>query len=146
MYRRLAKNPNYYEIAGRTSQHINDYLSELVEDCTAELAESGSLAMAENEIDLEIANLGRIASYYCLSYQTIEVFARSFASKSEPNASIIKLPNLLQIICQCSEITNAVQNINLEEIELRKLALNLPIDIDRREDFCAPHVIANILV
>jgi pre-mRNA-splicing helicase BRR2 len=37
LYRRIAKNPNYYGIAGKTAQHINDYLSELAEDSLSSL-------------------------------------------------------------------------------------------------------------
>lgn len=52
MYRRIVRNPNYYEIAGKSGQHINDYLSELIEDTVAELAEVGCIAVDENEMDL----------------------------------------------------------------------------------------------
>ena len=32
LYHRIAHNPNFYEITERTPDHINDFLSELVED------------------------------------------------------------------------------------------------------------------
>ena len=76
MYRRIVKNPNYYEIAGRTGQHINDFLSELIEDTVAELAEAGCITVKENEMDLEPANLGRITAFYYIKHQTIETFAK----------------------------------------------------------------------
>ena len=76
-------NPNYYEIAGRTGQHINDFLSELVEDTVADLAESGCILVAENEMDLEAANLGRIAAFYSIKHSTIDTFARSLACSVE---------------------------------------------------------------
>lgn len=60
LYRRIIKNPNYYEISGKSGQHINDYLSELIEDTVAELAEVGCIAVDENEMDLKINNLGMI--------------------------------------------------------------------------------------
>ena len=34
------------------------------------------MEVAENEMDLEAANLGRIAAFYYIKYQTIETFAR----------------------------------------------------------------------
>jgi pre-mRNA-splicing helicase BRR2 len=52
LYRRIVRNPNYYEIAGKSGQHINDYLSELIEDTVAELAEVGCITVDENEMDL----------------------------------------------------------------------------------------------
>jgi pre-mRNA-splicing helicase BRR2 len=76
-------NPNYYEIAGRTGQHINDFLSERVEDTVAELAESGCITVAENEMDLEPANLGRIAAFYHISHSTIDTFSRNLGAAGQ---------------------------------------------------------------
>lgn len=68
MYRRIVKNPNYYEISGRTGQHINDFLSELIEDTVAELSEVGCIIVGDNEMDIEAANPGRIATFYYLKF------------------------------------------------------------------------------
>ena len=37
MYRRISQNPNYYNLPGRTGQHINDFLSELIEQTVEDL-------------------------------------------------------------------------------------------------------------
>jgi pre-mRNA-splicing helicase BRR2 len=37
LYRRLSQNPNYYNIAGKTGQHINEFLSDLIEKTVEEL-------------------------------------------------------------------------------------------------------------
>ena len=37
LYRRLAPNPNYYNLSGRTAQHINDFLSQLIEETVEDL-------------------------------------------------------------------------------------------------------------
>lgn len=81
MYRRIVKNPNYYEIAGRTPQHINDYLSELVEDTLQDLADSGCISMQET--DVESANLGKIAAFYYLRHQTLEAFSSSLSQSGD---------------------------------------------------------------
>jgi len=148
MYRRISKNPNYYEIAGKTGQHINDYLSELVEDTVAELAETGCLSVQDNEIDLETANLGRIAQYYCLRYATVELYARSYNLAGEEGQPIgnIKMKQILEILCQSSEVVSILQELDVDEQVMRQLALNLPIDIGKSEDFTDPHVIANVLL
>lgn len=75
MYRRIVKNPNYYEISGKTGQHINDYLSELIEDTVAELAEAGCINVGENEMDLEPTNIGRIFSHYSLKFGSIKLIS-----------------------------------------------------------------------
>lgn len=64
MYRRLAPNPNYYNLSGRTPQHLNDFLSQLIEDTIEDLQGSKCVSVDENELDLEPANLGRIAAFY----------------------------------------------------------------------------------
>ena len=43
----------------------------------ADLAEAGCITVKENEMDVEPANIGRIASFYYIKYQTIEIFAKS---------------------------------------------------------------------
>mmetsp|Transcript_18293 Transcript_18293/g.31301 ORF Transcript_18293/g.31301 Transcript_18293/m.31301 type:complete len:124 (-) Transcript_18293:1147-1518(-) len=62
MYRRMVRNPNYYEIAGRTPQHLNDFLSELVEEAVADLVETGFLVLDQNESSFSATTLSRIAS------------------------------------------------------------------------------------
>jgi len=37
MYRRISQNPNYYNLTGKTGQHINDHLSELIETTVEDL-------------------------------------------------------------------------------------------------------------
>ncbi len=39
-YRRLAQNPNYYNMAGVSHRHLSDHLSELVENTLADLEAS----------------------------------------------------------------------------------------------------------
>jgi len=81
MYRRILKNPNFYEIAGRSADHINDFLSELVEDTVSDLNEVGCVAVAENEMDLATTNLGRIASFYGLKFETVQAFATNLIGR-----------------------------------------------------------------
>lgn len=68
MYRRLAPNPNYYNLSGRTPQHINDFLSQLIEETVEDLQASKCIVVAENELDIEPGNIGRIASFYGIKY------------------------------------------------------------------------------
>lgn len=68
MYRRISMNPNYYNLSGKTGQHINDHLSELIETTVEELEKAKCISVAENEMDLEPANLGRIAAFYYIKY------------------------------------------------------------------------------
>jgi pre-mRNA-splicing helicase BRR2 len=64
MYRRLIQNPNFYNLAGRTAEHINDYLSELIENTVASLGESKCVNLDSENDTLSSTNLGLIASFY----------------------------------------------------------------------------------
>lgn len=94
LYRRILKNPNYYEISGRTPQHINDFLSELIEDTVQDLSESGCVVVAENEVDLQATNLAQIQVFYNLKYQTTTTLSSMLVSGS------LKLKGLLEVLCQ----------------------------------------------
>lgn len=52
-YRRLAKNPNYYGMAGVSHRHISDHLSELVENVLEELVRAGCISREAGEDDVD---------------------------------------------------------------------------------------------
>ena len=65
LYRRLAPNPNYYTLTGRTAQHINDFLSQLVEETVEDLEQAKCVKVdEENEKDIEAVNFGKIAAFF----------------------------------------------------------------------------------
>jgi pre-mRNA-splicing helicase BRR2 len=96
MYRRLTQNPNYYNLHGTSQRHLSDYLSELVENTLADLEASKCVAIDEEDNALSPSNLGMIASYYYISYRTIERFSSSLTAKT-------KLKGLLEILTSASE-------------------------------------------
>ena len=49
---------------------------------------------------LEIANLGRIAAFYYIKYQTIELFSKNLEDESTLNK---KLKALIEVLAQSSE-------------------------------------------
>lgn len=83
MYRRIAMNPNYYNLTGRTGQHINDFLSETIEQTVEDLQKAKCIQTKEDdEIDLEPTNFGRIAAFYYINYQTIDLFVKNLEDES----------------------------------------------------------------
>lgn len=69
LYRRLSPNPNYYNLNGRTAQHINDFLSQLIEDTVEDLQTAKCVKVdEENEMDIEPVNFGKIAAFYGIQY------------------------------------------------------------------------------
>ena len=98
MFRRLAPNPNFYNLAGRSPQNINDFVSQLIEDTVEDLIESKCITVdEETEMDLMPDNLGRIAAFYDVQYQTIGLYAKHLDDEG------YKIKQLLQVLSQSAE-------------------------------------------
>ena len=54
------------------------------------------MVIAENELDLEPGNIGRIASFYGVSYHTIGLFAKHLEDESFLQR---KMRGLINLIC-----------------------------------------------
>lgn len=147
MYRRISQNPNYYNLAGRTGQHINDFLSELIETTVEDLMKAKCVqAKDEDEMELEPANLGRIAAYYYIKYQTISLFAQTLESESTLSK---KLKHLLEVVSKASEF----ESIPIRHGEAKMLQSLMPFitypleGSDGQEiDYNSPESKTNILL
>jgi pre-mRNA-splicing helicase BRR2 len=101
MYRRISQNPNYYNMAGRTGSHINDFLSELVETTVEDLQRAKCIQTKdEDEMAFEPANLGRIAAFYYIKYQTIELFSKSLEDEAIAGK---KMKYILEVLSKATE-------------------------------------------
>ena len=56
-YRRLTKNPNYYNLLGTSNEELSDHLSELVETTLSDLEESKCIEIENNDTDISPLNL-----------------------------------------------------------------------------------------
>ncbi|KAK4400388.1 DExH-box ATP-dependent RNA helicase DExH12 [Sesamum angolense] len=136
MYRRLAQNPNYYNLQGVSHRHLSDHLSELVENTISDLEASKCVAI-EDEFLLSPLNLGMIASYYYISYTTIERFSSSLTSKT-------KLKGLLEILASASEYEQLPIRPGEEEL-IRRLINHLRFSFENPK-YTDPNVKANALL
>ncbi|KAG5462684.1 MAG: Sec63 Brl domain-containing protein, partial [Olpidium bornovanus] len=112
LYRRMAQNPNYYNLQSTSHRHLSDHLSELVETTLSDLQQS-KCVLIEDEMDVSPLNLGMIAAYYNIHYETIEVFGMSLTAST-------KLRGLLEIISAANEFDN-VPIRHHEDVLLRRL-------------------------
>lgn len=120
LYRRISQNPNYYNLAGRTGTHINDFLSELIETTVEDLQRAKCLQQKDDDdMDLEPANLGRIAAYYYIRYQTIEHFAKNLEDEATLNK---KMRFLLEVLAKSSEF----ESVPIRQGETALLGALLP--------------------
>lgn len=138
LYRRLAQNPNYYNLSGITHQHLSDHLSEMVENTLNELAGSKCITIDENEMDVSPLNLGMIAAYYYIHYLTIEIFSMSLTPGT-------KIRGLLEIICSSAEFSSIPMR-HREEVVLGKLYERCPIKLSNRPKMNDPHSKALVLL
>ncbi|KAL7728232.1 hypothetical protein ACLKA6_005645 [Drosophila palustris] len=71
-FRRLLRNPSYYQLEGVEPENVNAFMSSLVGKVIYEL--TGAACVVERDGYLVPTFLGRISSYYYLSYRTMKHF------------------------------------------------------------------------
>jgi pre-mRNA-splicing helicase BRR2 len=137
LYRRLAKNPNYYGVQGTSNVHLSEHLSEMVEAVLGDLEDSKCCQMSEGG-DVTPLNLGMIAAYYYTHYQTIELIASSVTAKT-------KIRGVIEILSAASEFSSLPMRYG-EEKALKILARNLPYEIMDSAHFNDPNTKALVLL
>ncbi|KAL0326538.1 UNVERIFIED_CONTAM: DExH-box ATP-dependent RNA helicase DExH12 [Sesamum angustifolium] len=115
---------------------LSDHLSELVENTISDLEASKCVAI-EDEFLLSPLNLGMIASYYYISYTTIERFSSSLTSKT-------KLKGLLEILASASEYEQLPIRPGEEEL-IRRLINHQRFSFENPK-YTDPNVKANALL
>ncbi|KAF0300039.1 putative U5 small nuclear ribonucleoprotein helicase [Amphibalanus amphitrite] len=136
LYRRMAQNPNYYNLQGVTHRHLSDHLSEVVEKTLSDLEQSKCITV-EDEMDVSPLNLGMIAAYYYINYTTIELFSMSLNAKT-------KIRGLMEIIASAAEYAELPIRHG-EDTLLSGLYQRLPnkLQTPRYND---PHTKTNLLI
>mmetsp|Transcript_2687 Transcript_2687/g.8111 ORF Transcript_2687/g.8111 Transcript_2687/m.8111 type:complete len:460 (+) Transcript_2687:3-1382(+) len=136
-YRRLTKNPNYYNLLGIDDDILSDYLSELVENTLAELDESKCIAVDDNDMDLSPLNFGMIASHYYVQHTTIKLFAANLRAQS-------KLRRVLDVLVSAEEFEEVPVRQG-EEGLLAALSKRLPVPLTE-PDFAESRIKAHVLL
>jgi pre-mRNA-splicing helicase BRR2 len=136
LYRRMAQNPNYYNLQGSTHRHLSDHLSELVESTLQDLEKSKCIRV-DNDMDVSALNLGMISAYYCITYSTIELFSLSLTAKT-------KIRGLIEIISSATEF-ESIPLRHHEDVVLKQLLAQVPNKISSPK-WNDPHVKTNLLL
>ncbi|EFC50388.1 U5 snRNP-specific spliceosomal protein [Naegleria gruberi] len=121
LYRRIRKNPNYYNLSGTTKIHLSDYLSELVESSLEELQKCNCILVEDDEITA--MNLGTIAAHYYVKHSTIEIYSTTINSKT-------KLRGLLEVLGYSTEFEQLPIRQKENHI-LRKLFTHAPLKVEK---------------
>ena len=91
LYRRLLQNPNYYDMKGKSNVHLNDYLSELTENVLVDLQKANCITVDDKTNEVNALNYGRIAVFYYIKYNTIDLFASSLKEDSKKRKDLIEI-------------------------------------------------------
>ncbi|CAK9814213.1 Activating signal cointegrator 1 complex subunit 3 [Anthophora plagiata] len=95
-FRRLMKNPKYYDLNALEPLTINQYLSSLVDNTLKVLMDSHCIDIDEEEQILYSLSMGKIASFYYLSHHTMLMFEQSLQE-------FLTLEQCLRILCNSYE-------------------------------------------
>ena len=139
LFRRLVKNPSYYDLESVEHDALNAFLSRLVENALTQLEDAQCLTIGEDD-SLEPATLGRIASFYYLQHPSVALFASSLG----PDNS---LEQLLGVLCGVAEydelpVRHNEDKVNAELARQIEDAGGFKVDARLADD---PHTKANLL-
>ncbi|XP_059620784.1 activating signal cointegrator 1 complex subunit 3 [Phlebotomus argentipes] len=95
-FRRLLRNPTYYNLDSIEPEDVNRYLTSLVESVLQELDAAGCVEWSPEDRYIYPTSLGRISSYYYLSHKTMNHFSNSLGAQ-------LKSEELLRIMCDSFE-------------------------------------------
>ncbi|KAG5681795.1 hypothetical protein PVAND_011203 [Polypedilum vanderplanki] len=115
-FRRLLKNPSYYNMEATDDKSVNRFLSELIQNVLETLQDAGCIEFDDDNRTVYSTSMGRISSYYYLSHITMKHFANTldFTSSDE---------NVLRIMCDSYEFVEQPVRHNEEKYneELAKM-------------------------
>lgn len=137
LYRRLSKNPNYYNLQGTSNVYLSEHISEMVETVLGDL-EASKCCQLTDDGDISPLNLGMIAAYYYIQYETIELIAASLTAKT-------KVRGILEILSHSSEF-GSLPIRQGEERALKILARNLSQKLPESAQFQDPRTKALVLL
>eukprot|EP01083_Nonionella_stella_P208232 755841_1 len=122
-YFRLTQNPNYYNLRGVEDSDLSQHLSELIEESFHRLYNANCICVDEN-MDVSPLNNGLIASYYYITYTSIEFF---YTALHKLKKKKIKLANILSILSYATEFETKISLRKNEERTIQRIAKHLPI-------------------
>ncbi|ODN91338.1 pre-mRNA-splicing helicase BRR2 [Cryptococcus wingfieldii CBS 7118] len=128
-YRRLMQNPGFYNLQGTSPTQVADYLSELVESTLNDLVDSDCI-IVQDEMDTLPNNLGMIASFYYISYITVDTFSKSIKETT-------KLKGLLEVVSSAHEF-EIVPLRHHEDTLLERIYDRVPVKL-QNVDYTSPY-------
>lgn len=108
-FRRITRNPLFYEIANNETQTIQKHIIDLIDKTCVELKASGTVEISEDGFELSPTHLGQLASFYYIQHKSIKFLA----SKIKEGLSIYQL---IEILSHCEEYDEVPMRHNEENL------------------------------
>ncbi|EFX00969.1 pre-mRNA splicing factor [Grosmannia clavigera kw1407] len=129
-YRRLLANPSYYSLGSRSEDAVGQFLTALVEDTLLELRETKLVEIddddddedAETEGAIRPQNGASVATYYGLSYVTMQTLLLSLTART-------RLKGMLEIVTAAAEFETLLQTRRHEERLLQRIYDRVPVKL-----------------
>jgi len=136
-FRRLTKNPAYYKLESAKAEHLNAFMGALVNTSLAKLVASGCVEYNSEEETVTATTLGRLASFYYLSHETIEYLNGALTPFADPDS-------LISVLASAKEFFGLPVRHN-EDVLNEALTHLVPLKVPKH-DLDNPHVKANLLI
>lgn len=123
LFRRILKNPTYYQLEDVKAGTINKYLRDMLRTVLWDLNDAGCLEFGdENQDTFESTVCGQIASYYYMSYKTMAIFKQSLKSDCTIN-------ELIRILSSTTEYDELPVRHNEDKLNF-ELSKEVPLKVD----------------
>lgn len=136
-FRRLVQNPSYYDLDSGQVDSLNKYLSNLIGKAFGVLERASCIFVHEDLRTVEPTSFGRIAAYYYLSHQTMQLFRDRLAPS-------LSLQDLLLIMTDAYEYDQLPVRHN-EDLLNEDLAKDCPVEV-AAGTYNSPHTKAHLLL
>lgn len=136
-FRRLTKNPGYYNVEITDANSINTYLKQLVDQTLIKLERAKCVELVPDSDMIRSTTLGYLASYYYLSHETVKMLDTYL----QPGKDV---GYLLDILSKAKEFAGLPVRHN-EDVLNEALSHLVPLKVPKH-DLESPHVKANLLL
>jgi len=136
-FRRLHQNPTYYNLETLESEDVNTFLSNLVQRALNVLGEAYCIRVDEDLRGVHPTSMGRIASFYYLSHQTMQHFQDNLRCD-------LNLEQLLHVLSDAHEYDELPVRHNEDALN-GELAESCPFPVDPHS-LDSPHTKALLLL
>lgn len=136
-FRRLTKNPAYYNVDVTDANGVNNYLKELVHKTLNRLEHAKCIELDTDNDSIASTTLGYLASFYYLSHESIKLLSDAL---DEPRG----IGELIDILSKAKEFAGLPVRHN-EDVLCEALSHLVPLKVPKH-DLESPHVKSNLLL